>query len=131
MKLFIELFVDSCLNDNPRAAQFCAMLTSGTMQKIDDLLNEGHQRYSKLHKLLRTAATQKHLTAGVRALLPDTLGRGISAVTLEGPNLRLLCDDGAIATRLRFTLPSLLIAVQSLGDFAEVRQISVRVVPPR
>ncbi|MEM1435693.1 MAG: DciA family protein [Pseudomonadota bacterium] len=100
------------------------------MQKIDDLLNEDHQRYSTLSKLLRSAATQQHLTAGVRALLPTAIGRGISAVTMEGPKLRIHCDDGAIATRLRFQLPMLKERLLQLGDFAHLEQITVKVVPP-
>lgn len=100
------------------------------MQKIDDLLNEDHQRYSTLSKLLRSAANQQHLTAGVRALLPTAMGRGISAVTMEGPKLRIHCDDGAIATRLRFQLPALLERLRQLGDFAHLEQITIKVVPP-
>ncbi|MEM9741850.1 MAG: DciA family protein [Pseudomonadota bacterium] len=101
------------------------------MRKIDDLLKDGQKRHSSLGTLLRQAASQQHLTAIVRALLPESLGRGISGVSRHGPALRLHCDDGGIATRLRFQLPELLPELRVLADFADVERIDIRVVPRR
>ena len=99
------------------------------MRKIDDLLSVDHRRHTPLDRLLRVAADQQHHLAALRALLPATLRRGISGANLRGSTLTLFCDNGALATRLRFQLPTLLEALRELADYAAVEDIKVRVVP--
>ena len=99
------------------------------MRKIDDLLSVDHRRHTPLAKLLRSASDQQHLTAAVRALLPETLARGVSGARLRGTSLTLVCDSGALATRLRFQSSTLLKDLVQLEDFAAVRDIRLRVLP--
>ena len=101
------------------------------MRKIDDLLSVDHRRHTPLATLLKTASDQQHLTAAVRSLLPATLARGVSGIRLRGSTLLLVCESGALATRLRYQLPELQAAVNQLGDFAAVKDIHLRVLPTR
>ncbi len=96
-------------------------------QKIDDLLTEGHRRFTPLQKLLNKASDQEAWTAELQALLPPTLGRGVKVTDIRGTELAVVCRNASIATRLRFMRPELLPPLRNLGHFAQVTQMKIRV----
>ncbi|MFK7912909.1 MAG: DciA family protein [Pseudomonadales bacterium] len=97
------------------------------MQKIDELLKEGHRRFTPLQKLLDKASDQEVWTAELGALLPATLVKGVSVTDIKGRYLTVSCRNASIATRLRFQVPELLPRLRALGHFAEVTDITIRV----
>lgn len=98
-----------------------------SMRNIDDLLTKGHRQYTPLGRLLRSAADQQAWTAELQALLPPTLRNSVRVTTLNGPQLTLACRSAAAATRLRFAVPELLPKLRSLGHFADVEDVRVKV----
>lgn len=97
------------------------------MQKIDELLKEGHRRFTPLQKLLDKASDQEVWTAEFQALLPATLVKGVSVTDIKGRYLTVSCRNASIATRLRFQVPELLPRLQALAHFAQVTDIRIRV----
>ena len=97
------------------------------MQKIDDLLKEGHRRFTPLQKLLDKASDHEVWSAEFQALLPGTLAKGVRVTDIRGSNLTVTCRTASIATRLRFQIPELLPQLRALGHFAAVRDIRIRV----
>ncbi len=94
---------------------------------IDDLLSEGHKRFSPLQRLLRQASDQDAWTKELQALLPDPLKRDCRVSTLRGNALVVLCSNGATATRLRFLVPELLPKLTVLGHFRYVTEIRLKI----
>lgn len=97
------------------------------MQKIDELLKEGHRRFTPLQKLLDKASDQEVWTAEFQALLPATLAKGVSVTDIRGTYLTVSCRNASIATRLRFQAPELLPRLGALAHFAEVRELKIKV----
>ncbi len=96
-------------------------------RKIDDLLTEGHRRFTPLQKLLDKASDQEAWTSELGALLPPTLARGVKVTALRGSDLTVVCRNASIATRLRFMRPELLPALRHLSHFAGITEMKVRV----
>jgi hypothetical protein len=95
--------------------------------KIDDLLSERHRRFTPLQRLLRQAANQESWTAGVRALLPESLQPDCRVTDTRGGRITVVCSNAASATRVRFLAPELLSKLQELADFSAATGIQVRV----
>lgn len=95
--------------------------------KIDDLLSERHRRFTPLQRLLRQAANQESWTAGLRALLPESLQRDCRVTDIRAGNVSVVCNNAACATRLRFLAPELLSKLQDLADFRAATQMQIRV----
>ena len=94
---------------------------------IDDLLNERHRGFSPLHRLLRQAADQEVWTAGLQALLPESLRPHCRGGSIRGERATIVCSNAACATRVRFLVPNLLPQLQDLADFRAVKELKVRV----
>ncbi len=102
---------------------------SGT-DKIVDLLDEDHRRFSPLQRLLKTSANQKQWTQQFRAMLDQldpALHHQVEITQVAGPNLTVLCHNAATATRLRFLLPGILPELRKLQGFAGVQTAQIRV----
>ena len=100
-------------------------------RKIEDLLSEGHNRFTPLQRLLTTASNQKQWTAEFRALLAPAeqqLSYQIQVTDIRGPVAWLACDTAATATRLRFLLPELEPHLQALQSFSSVTEFKIRVL---
>jgi hypothetical protein len=95
--------------------------------KIDDLLSERHRRFTPLQRLLRQAANQESWSAGLRAILPESLRHQCRVTTIRDGCVTVVCDNAASATRLRFEAPELLSKLQELADFRAATQIQIRV----
>ena len=96
--------------------------------KIDDLLSERHRRFTPLQRLLRQAANQESWTAGLCALLPESLQSDCRVTEIRGGRITVVCSTAASATRVRFLAPELLSKLQELADFRAATEIQVRVV---
>jgi len=95
--------------------------------KIDDLLSERHRRFTPLQRLIRQAANQESWTAGLQALLPESLRRDCRITDIHHGSITIVCCSAATATRVRFLAPELLSKLQELADFRAATQIQVRV----
>jgi len=95
--------------------------------KIDDLLSERHRRFTPLQRLIRQAAKQESWTAGLQALLPESLRRDCRITDIHRGSITIVCCSAATATRVRFLAPELLSKLQELADFRAATQIQVRV----
>jgi hypothetical protein len=95
--------------------------------KIDDLLSERHRRFTPLQRLLRQAANQESWTAGLHALLPESLQQDCRVTDIRAGNVSVVCSNAACATRLRFLAPELLSKLQQLADFRAATQMQIRV----
>ncbi|MEM9620237.1 MAG: DciA family protein [Pseudomonadota bacterium] len=98
-----------------------------TTHTIEDLLDENHGRFSPLQRLIKTASNQKQWTAEFCALLDPSLHRSVQVTNIRGPVLHLLCDNAAVATRLRFVLADLLPQLRQLQSFSGVTDTKIRV----
>ena len=97
-------------------------------RKIEDLLSEGHNRFTPLQRLLATASNQKQWTAEFRALVEKPLAHQIQVTDIRGPIAWLACDTAATATRLRFLLPELEPQLRALQSFSGVSEFKIRVL---
>ena len=95
--------------------------------KIIELLNERHQRFTPLQRLLRHAANQESWTAQLRALLPANLARDCEITDVKGPIITVTCRNAASATKMRYLAPELLTRLNDLAGFNSAREIRVRV----
>ena len=95
--------------------------------KIDELLQERHDRHTPLQRLLNTAADQAAWTAEVRALLPENLRNACQARSIRGNALVLVCLDSATATRVRFLEAELLERLRALPHFSQIGRIRAKV----
>ena len=98
-----------------------------SIRKIDDLLNEGHSRFTPLQRLLKTSSNQKQWTAELRALLDPPLSQEVEITDIRGPVALVSCHSAGAATRFRFLLPELLPRLQKLQSFSAVRECRIRV----
>ncbi len=94
---------------------------------IDDLLTEGHKRFTPLQRLLRQAANQDAWTKELQAVLPETLRRDCRVSAVHGNALIILCSNGATATRLRFLLPELLPKLTVLAHFQHITELRLKI----
>ncbi len=95
--------------------------------KIDDLLNEGHSRFTPLQRLLKTSSNQKQWSAELQALLEPPLRHEVEVTDIRGERADLLCRSASAATRLRFLLPELKTQLQGLQSFSRVKDFIIRV----
>ena len=95
--------------------------------KIDDLLSEGHHRFTALQRLLKKSSDQKAWTAQLRVLLDAPLKYDVEVTDVQGPTLYLLCKNAAAATRIRFLMPEVIPKLNNLASFQAVRQSTIRV----
>lgn len=95
--------------------------------KIDELLQERHDRHTPLQRLLNTAANQAAWTAEVRSILPESLRNACQARCIRGNALVLVCPDSATATRLRFLEPGLVERLKALPHFSRIERIRAKV----
>jgi len=96
-------------------------------RKIDDLLDEGHRRFSPLQRLLKTSSNQKQWTAELRALVDPSLRHEVDVTDIKGNHAHVLCRSAAVATHLRFASPELLPQLRTLASFARVEELKLRV----
>ncbi|MEE9602575.1 MAG: DUF721 domain-containing protein [Thermoguttaceae bacterium] len=94
---------------------------------IDDLLTEGHKRFTPLQRLLRQAANQDGWTKELQAVLPEPLRRDCRVSAVRGNALIILCSNGATATRLRFLLPELLPKLTVLAHFQHITELRIKI----
>ncbi len=95
--------------------------------KIDDLLTEGHKRFTPLQRLLHQAANQDAWTKELQAILPEPLRRDCRVSAVRGNALIVLCSNGATATRLRFLVPELLPKLTVLGHFQHITELKIKI----
>jgi hypothetical protein len=95
--------------------------------KIDDLLDESHSRFTPLQRLLKTSSHQKQWTAELRALIDPPLRYEVEITTIRGNQAQVLCHSATAATRLRFLLPELLPQLRALQSFRRVTDVKLRV----
>ena len=95
--------------------------------KIDELLDESHRRFTPLQRLLKTSSNQKQWTAELRALIDPPLRFEVEITAIRGNQAQVLCSSAAAATRMRFLLPELLPALNTLASFARVTDFKLRV----
>ena len=100
-------------------------------RKIEDLLREGHNRFTPLQRLLGKASNQKQWTAELRALLDEevnhSMAHEVEVTDIRGDVAFLLCRSAATATRLRFLLPEIQGALSKLQSFSRVTDFRIRV----
>lgn len=88
-------------------------------QRLDDLLND--------LPLMRQAQVLTTLQKKFDAVLPARFRGEVSVVALEEGELRVLCSNGAIASRLRLEAATLASQLENKG--LPVRRVSVKVRP--
>ena len=98
-----------------------------SIHKIDDLLDESHNRYTPLQRLLKTSSNQKQWTAELRAFIDPPLQHAVDVTDIRGSQAHVRCSSAAIATRLRFMLPELLPQLRTLSSFSQVTDFKIRV----
>ncbi len=96
-------------------------------RKIDDLLDEGHHRFTPLQRLLKTSSNQKQWTAELRALIDPSLRHEVDVTEIKGSQAHILCRSAAVATHLRFASADLLPKLRTLASFARVEELKLRV----
>lgn len=99
--------------------------------KIEELLEEGHRRFTPLQRLLKTANDQKMWTAQFRALLKETTDENFpnqfEITRIDGNTAHVQCTNAAVATRLRFMVPDLLPSLNNLQAFNGVDTLHLTV----
>jgi hypothetical protein len=95
--------------------------------KIEDLLDEGHSRFTPLQRLLAKSANQKHWTQELRALIDPPLKHQVAVTDIRGPTAYVVCMNAAAATRLRFLSPEILPKLNEIATFSGVRELNIRV----
>lgn len=63
----------------------------------------------------------------LRAALPKSLADACRVADLRGSALVVACDDGAVATRLRFLAQETLAKLRTLAHFQQVETLELRV----
>ena len=97
-------------------------------RKIEDLLNEGHSRFTPLQRLLTKSANQRHWTQELRAVLEPPLKYEVEVTDVRGTTAFVVCRSAAAATRLRFLLPEVLPKLNQIATYNRVQDLSIRVV---
>ena len=95
--------------------------------KIDDLLNEGHRRFTPLQRLLKSSANQRQWTQALRALLEAPLCHEVEISKVDGKTAWITCSSAAAATRLRFLMPELTPQLQALQSFSHIADFKIKV----
>ena len=98
-----------------------------SINKIDDLLDESHSRFTPLQRLLKTSSNQKQWTAELRAFIDPPLRFEVEITTIRGNQAQVLCHSAAAATRMRFLLPELLPQLRALKSFSQITDFKLRV----
>lgn len=94
---------------------------------IDQILHDGQPRRSALRRLVARAQERTAWTDQLRALLPADEAGHYMVANIRAERLVIHAENASWATRLHFRAPELLRGLQSLKDFAQVRDIQVRV----
>jgi len=95
--------------------------------KIIELLNERHQRFTPLQRLLRQANSQETWTAQLRAILPASLANDCQVTAVKGTIIVVTCRNASSATKLRFLAPDILQKLTDLADFNRAVELQIRV----
>lgn len=98
-----------------------------TIDRISKLLTQTDGRYSPLQKLLLRSEYQRAWTAELRAVIPKPLCYEVEVTDIRGAQAYLLCRSAAAATRLRFMSDDLLARLNTLANFADVRELNFRI----
>ncbi len=98
-----------------------------SINKIDELLDESHSRFTPLQRLLKTSSNQKQWTAELRAFIDPPLRFEVEVTAIRGNQAQVLCYSAAAATRLRFLLPEILPQLNALSSFSRVTELKLRV----
>ena len=121
---FYAVYGETCRTEVPLVARAIqGTLPSVTSNKIDDLLDESHNRFTPLQRLLKTSSDQKQWTAQLRAHLEPPLRHEVEVTNIRGDKAYLLCHSAAVATRMRFEIPALLPRLQQLESFSRVTDV--------
>lgn len=96
-------------------------------RKIEDLLNEGHSRFTPLQRLLTKSGNQKNWTQELRALLDAPLSFEVDVTDIRGTTAHVVCKNAAAATRIRFLAPELVQQLNQLAGFSQIQRLSIRV----
>ena len=96
-------------------------------RKIVDFLTEDHRSYTSLSKLLNQSSLRQAWTDEVSELLPAPLDKACRVAGIQGTSLVIVCDNAAVATRLRFEAPQILPKLRALSHFAHVDDVRVKV----
>jgi hypothetical protein len=95
--------------------------------KINELLNERHQRFTPLQRLLRQAGNQENWTAELHAVLPTALARECRVSDVRGSVIVITCRNASSATKLRFMARDILDTLGQLAAFSDARELQIRV----
>ena len=91
------------------------------------MLTERHRPRNPLERLVKHAALRESWTEQLRAVLPPAIAPHCSVANVRGRRMTIHVVDSSWATRLRFELPKVEPALRSLGDFANVEEIRIRI----
>ncbi len=94
---------------------------------IRELLTPHRRRFTRLQRLLDRSDRQDAWTRELRAVLPDGLRTACRAVEIRGDTLVVACDDGAVATRVRFEAAEIVRQLNVLNRYKQVTRLDVRV----
>jgi hypothetical protein len=95
---------------------------------IGELLSNRPRR-SGFTRLLAHASHREAWTAAMRAFLPAELGSECQVANVRDHVLTVHLTTAAWATRFRFLVPDLLPRLNQLADFANVREVRIKVAP--
>ena len=95
--------------------------------KINELLQERHQRFTPLQRLLRQATSQETWTAQLRAVLPDSIANECQITDVRGSAIIVACRNASSATKLRFLAPEIVEKLGVLAAFHNARELQIRV----
>ena len=95
--------------------------------KINELLNERHQRFTPLQRLLRQAGNQENWTAELHAVLPKALARECRVSDVRGSVIIITCRNASSATKLRFMAADILDKLGHLAAFSGARELQIKV----
>ncbi|NJN53154.1 MAG: DUF721 domain-containing protein, partial [Gammaproteobacteria bacterium] len=98
-------------------------------RKIDQLLSVGQRPHSTFGRLLGHASLRDAWTAQLRAFLPADLSSACEVANVRDHLLAVHIQNAAWATRFRFLIPELIPRLNLLADFADVREIQIKVSP--
>lgn len=87
----------------------------------------GRAHRKRLRKLLGQAAGQEAWTQELRAVLPERLGNACRVIDVRGDTLVVACDDGAVATRLRFQAQDIIGKLRGLSEYRLIERIEIGV----
>lgn len=94
--------------------------------KVADLLTPRGRPRSPLERLVKHASARDAWTAELRAVLPPALAPHCHVGDLHRGQLTIHVATASWATRLRLELPKVRDALLALADFADVRDIRIR-----